>query len=243
MKVAVALLVWVILGSALGWMGKPYPPYIQKDLPAPSLQPLLAPEIALQDVPRPILPRYTFIQLGEVVCLNGTGTFCNGNTQGSIHAWYEFDDTGRISRHREDSLLYDPTATQQASAIYNREYSNLTHGTYYFLPDSKASSFLCFKTPIGFFNFTRDFLIDAKYIGITQPLGPLSQGLLAYTFLAQWILNGMPVDVTTWVLVDKPDKIYGYHFFTILYMLYNYIDMGPNGFNPSPFEQPQGVNC
>ena len=198
-------------------------------------------DIDAKDVPRPVLPRYTFVQLGEVACLNGTAA-CPGNTQGSIHAWYEFDESGRLYKHREDSVLFDPTAIQQ-TATYNREYSNLTHATYYSLRAPESSSFACFQTPFGFFNFTRDFLADAKYIGITQPLGPLSQGLQAYTFLAQWILNGQPLEITTWVLVNRPERIYGYHFLTVLYMLYNYIDMDPNGFGPSTFAHPDGVTC
>jgi hypothetical protein len=182
------------------------------------------------------------VDQGEVACLNGTGVPCAGLTQGMIHAWYQFDERGLLDQYREDSVLFNPEAKQQAIA-YNREYSNLTEATYFYLPTETATELQCFKTPFGFFNYSRFFLQTAKYVGITEPLGRLSQGKKAHTFQAQWTLDSQPIDVTAWVLVDQPDVVWGYHFLTIIYMMYHYYDMGPNGFDPSPFIRPVVSSC
>lgn len=194
-----------------------------------------------RDVPRPVLPRYLFVDVGELMCLNGTGVPCSGMTQGSFHAWFQFDEAGFVEEYREDSVLYDPTAPKQA-VLYNREFSNSTLSTYYILPSESTPSLQCFNLPFGYFQFSRFYLQDAKYVGITEPLGSLSKGKKAYTFEAQWQLNFQPINVTTWVLVDKPDVIYGHHFLTILYMFYHYQEM-PNGFISSPFTRPEGLPC
>lgn len=203
----------------------------------------LSPAEALSDVPRPVLPLHFFVDQGEVACLNGTGVPCSGLTQGQIHAWYQFDPaTGLLDQYREDSVLFDPTPHAKQPIVYSREYSNLTQATYYYLPTDTSSALQCFKTPFGFFNYSRAFLRTAKYVGVSEPLGSLSRGKKAHTFEAQWLLDGQPIDVVAWVLVDRPDAIWGYHFLTIAYMMYHYYDMGPNGFDPSPFIQPVGVS-
>jgi len=203
---------------------------------------VLGSNISDNDADRPSLPQNMYDKLGAWECVPN-GTICPPTAQGIMQGWYQFDDSGQILLYREGTLYYNSNSTGPLLLPYLRTYSDHTNATEYSLEDTLESTLSCTTYQYGIKIFSREFLQSANYIGKTKVPGPLGREDTAYTFQAQWILRGRPVEVTAWVLVRRPDMVYGVGDAYSRTFWYNYIDVGPNGFGPETFLQPEGITC
>jgi len=179
---------------------------------------------------RPALPQYMIIDQGSFICLYSSGgPPCVGEAVGEIVAYWRFDDNGDFTNYREDAVFFNNTL------IYNREYATPKGTSEYFLAGSTAAELQCVSFSVAT-SINRNFLSTATYNGQkTVDSEPV------YEFLATWIFQGAPTNITAWVSVNT-NLLWGWGYGPIQYIYHHYME-SPTPFDVSLFTPPASVTC